>query len=245
MRNILILGAYSGIAQEAARCFAKDGDSLVLAGRDAEKLKILAQDLKARGAQNVHTISADLNQTSRHAALLKESEDVLGGLDTVLLAYGTFADPKQCARSYEAAKAELDTNFLSAVSWLILLAENFEEKKQGTIGVITSVAGDRGRASNYTYGAAKGALTLYLQGLRGRLIHSNVSVVTIKPGFVDTPMTAGLKKGPLFASAETAGRGVYQAMLKKKDVVYVPGFWRYIMLIIKLIPEFIFKKLPL
>lgn len=245
MKNVLILGAYSGIAQEAARCFAKDGDSLVLVGRDFEKLKILSQDLKMRGAQKVHTVSADLSDPSKHAAVLEEAGKFLGDLDTVLIAYGTFSDPKQCARSFEKAKAELDVNFMSAVSFLIPIAEDFEKKKKGTIAVITSVAGDRGRGSNYTYGAAKGALSLYLQGLRARLSKFNVAVVTIKPGFVDTPMTASSKKGPLFASAESVGRGVYNAIVKKKDVVYLPWFWQPIMLIIKLIPEFIFKRLPL
>jgi short-subunit dehydrogenase len=129
------------------------------------------------------------------------------------------------------------------ISLLTLLANYFEHQKRGCIAVISSVAGDRGRQSNYVYGAAKGAVTIFLQGLRNRLASKGVAVVTIKPGMVDTPMTAHMRKSRLFASAETVGQGIYQAMVKRRDVVYMPGYWRYIMWIIKSIPESRFKNL--
>ena len=140
---------------------------------------------------------------------------------------------------------ELETNFVSVVSLLTYMANYFSAKKSGTIAVISSVAGDRGRQSNYVYGAAKGALTLVLQGLRNRLFSDGVQVLTIKPGFVDTPMTADIKKNFLFVKPKLVAEQIVIAVKKKKDVVYVPWFWRYIMLIIKIIPEFIFKRLSL
>ena len=143
------------------------------------------------------------------------------------------------------ATKEFDTNFISVVSLLTQLANHFSAKKSGTIAVISSVAGDRGRQSNYIYGAAKGALSVLLQGLRNRLYSDNVHVLTIKPGFVDTPMTSEIKKNFLFVKPEYVAAAIKSAVEKKKDVIYVPWFWRYIMLIIKLIPEFIFKRLSL
>ena len=139
--------------------------------------------------------------------------------------------------------ASCNTNALSVISLLTLLANHFEEKKSGTIAVITSVAGDRGRQSNYIYGASKAMVSVFLQGLRNRLFHSQVNVLDIKPGFVDTPMTAHIKKGgPLWAKPEAVAKDIVNAIEKKKDLLYTPFFWRYIMLIIRNIPECIFKK---
>jgi len=140
---------------------------------------------------------------------------------------------------------ELQTNFTTVVSLLTLLANLFERQGRGSIAVISSVAGDRGRQSNYVYGAAKGALTIYLQGLRNRLAKANVHVLTIKPGFVDTPMTRDFKKGLLWVGPDVIARGIVKAIDKRKDVAYLPFFWRYIMFIIKIIPERIFKRLSL
>jgi len=143
------------------------------------------------------------------------------------------------------AMMELQTNFTTVVSLLTLLANLFERQGRGSIAVISSVAGDRGRQSNYVYGAAKGALTIYLQGLRNRLAKANVHVLTIKPGFVDTPMTRDFKKGLLWVGPDVIARGIVKAIDKRKDVAYLPFFWRYIMFIIKIIPERIFKRLSL
>jgi short-subunit dehydrogenase len=216
-----------------------------LVARDPAKLEIVANDLKARGAARVESFEMDANDLGRHGLVIHEAEEILEGLDIVLIAHGTLPDQKACEASFVETEKELKTNFLSVVALVTHLAHDFEKKGTGTIAVITSVAGDRGRASNYVYGTAKGATSIFLSGLRARLSRSGVAVIDIKPGFVDTPMTAGFKRNFLFAPPEAVGRGVYKAILKKKDVVYLPWFWRWIMAGIRCIPEFVFKKMKL
>ena len=245
MRKILILGATSAIAQATARNFAADGDRFYLVARNPDKLAAVAADLHVRGAPHVDTHAADLNDCEQHDSLLQHATASLDGLDIALIAYGTLGNQPAGQQSYVQTEQELRTNFLSVVSLLTLLANQCETQRHGCLAVISSVAGERGRQSNYIYGTATGALRLFLQGLRNRLTQAGVTVITIKPGFVDTPMTAALPKNALFASVETVGAGVYRAILKKKDIAYVPGFWRWIMLIIRLIPEQIFKRLGL
>jgi len=245
MRRILVLGATSAIAQETMRCFAADGDAFFLLARDAAKLEIIKNDLLTHGAVNVECLAADLVESGRHNSILQQAEASLGGLDMAFIAYGVLGDQRKAEACYKAAYRELNINFLSVVSWLTVLANYFEKNRRGQIIVISSVAGDRGRQSNYIYGTAKGALSIFLQGLRNRLYPAGVSVLTVKPGFVDTPMTQAFKKGPLFVSAATVGRGIYHAAVKKKDVVYLPWFWRVIMWVIRNIPEAVFKRLKL
>ncbi|MDY6979488.1 MAG: SDR family oxidoreductase [Pseudomonadota bacterium] len=245
MKRILILGATSAIAEQTARLYADRGAQLMLVARDEGKLRRLADDLNIRGAEQVKWQAHDLNDSAGHENLLNESVTQLGGLDLVLIAYGTLGEQAAGEQDYQAALAELQTNCLSVLSWLTLLANYFEAQQSGTIAVISSVAGDRGRQSNYIYGTAKGALSLFLQGLRNRLHKAGVKVLTIKPGFVDTPMTREFKKGLLWVRPQVIAAGIVKAVDRRKDVVYLPFFWRYIMLIIKLIPEFIFKRLSL
>jgi decaprenylphospho-beta-D-erythro-pentofuranosid-2-ulose 2-reductase len=245
MRKALILGATSAIAQETAKLLAAEGGSLFLVGRDSAKLESVAQDLRVRGARRVVTLTCDLNAIDQHDLILKRSTDVLEGLNTVLISYGTLSNQELCENSVIAALDQLKTNFLSVVSLLILIGNRFEEQRNGCIAVISSVAGDRGRQSNYVYGAAKGALTVFLSGLRNRLVKAGVTVITIKPGFVDSPMTASFRKGFLWASPAVVGRGVYRAIVSRKDVVYLPWYWRYIMMAVVLIPERMFKRLSL
>ena len=241
--RILILGATSALAHEAAKFFAKDGASFVLVARSPYKLETIKNDLSVRGAKEIETIEADLADFARHQEVVEAALKPFAGLDMVLLAYGTLGDQRLCEQDAAVALQEFATNASSVISLLTLLANYFEPQKRGTIAVISSVAGDRGRQSNSVYGAAKGAVTVFLQGLRNRLAKKGVTVLTIKPGMVDTPMTAHMRKGPLFADAKKVGHGIYEAMLKHKDIAYVPGYWRFIMLIIKSIPEAIFKKL--
>lgn len=245
MRHILIIGATSAIAEATARNFAQDGDRLYLVARNPERLAAVANDLKTRGATQVETVAMDANDTVRHAALIAQAEAALEGLDTILIAHGTLSDQKACEASFEETLEELQTNCLSVISLLTLVANRFEEQKHGTIAVISSVAGDRGRQSNYVYGTAKAAVSTFLQGLRNRLYRSGVTVITIKPGFVDTPMTAGFRKGLLWASSEKVGDGIHRGIQRKRDVVYLPWFWRWIMVIIRVIPESIFKRTKL
>jgi short-subunit dehydrogenase len=159
-----------------------------------------------------------------------------------LIAHGTLSNQQLCEQSVEKTLEEFQTNCLSFISLLTILANYFEQQKRGVIAVISSVAGDRGRKSNYVYGAAKAAVTAFLSGLRSRLAASNVTVITIKPGTVDTPMTAHLRKGLLFASPQKVGAGIYAAMKQKKEVVYLPGYWRLIMFVVRSIPERFFKR---
>lgn len=243
MKKILIIGATSAIAQETARNFARDGDALFLVARDPAKLEAVVRDLRTRGAARVESFAMDANDFAQHGFVIHEAVEILEGLDIALIAHGTLPDQKACERDFAEAEKELKTNFLSTVSLLTVLANHLEEKKSGTIAVITSVAGVRGRPSNYVYGAAKGATSIFLSGLRARLVRSGVSVLDVKPGFVDTPMTAAFKKNLLFASPESVGRGIYKAILKKKDVVYLPWFWRWIMMVARMLPETVFKRL--
>ena len=246
MQKIVVLGATSAIAQATQRLLAQNGKELLLVGRSTERLSTLSSDLLARGAKAAHTLAVDFNEISRHAAILNFAEERLPDFDTVLLAFGSLLDPGQSAHSVELSLQEWNTNFVSAAALLTVVAEHFEGRRSGCIAAITSVAGDRGRRSNYVYGSAKGALSLFLQGLRSRLHPAGVQVITIKPGPVDTPMTAQMQKGPTFAKPETVARHIYRALEKgTPDVLYTPRYWRFIMAGIRLLPERIFKRLPI
>lgn len=245
MRKILIVGATSAIAEATSQRFAKQGHRLFLAARRGERLQSMVADLKLRGADSVGYAVMDANDFARHAALIEEASAAMQGFDTLLIAHGSLPNQAECAASVEKTLAELTTNALSVISLCTLVANRFEAAKSGTIAVIGSVAGDRGRQSNYVYGTAKGAVGIFLDGLRNRLYASGVQVLSIKPGFVDTPMTASFKKGPLWASADQVAAGIERAIEKRRDVVYLPGFWRLIMLIIRHVPETVFKRLKL
>jgi len=245
MQKILIIGATSAIAEACAKRFAAQGHSLYLLARNSSCLESLAQDLRVRGAAAVHCATFEANALETHQALLEQVKTELNGLDRVLIAHGTLSDQQACEQSVELTLQELQTNALSVIALLTRLANHFEQQRHGSIAVIGSVAGDRGRQSNYIYGTAKGALSIFLQGLRNRLHKSGVQVLTIKPGFVDTPMTAAFPKGPLWATPEKVAHDIDKAIEKNKDVLYTPGFWMLIMLIIKSVPERLFKRLSL
>lgn len=243
MKRILIIGATSAIAEHCARIWAANGDAMHLVARNEQHVQRIASDLKVRGASNVTTYCIDLNDAEEHEDLLNSSDEVLGGFDIVLIAHGTLSNQKSCELSVKETLAEIQTNALSTISLLTLIANKFEAKQSGTICVISSVAGDRGRASNYVYGSAKAMVTTFTSGLRQRLYKSNVSVVTIKPGFVDTPMTKEFEKGFLWAQPSTVAFKVVKAIDKKKAEVYVPSYWFFIIQIVCLIPSKIFKRL--
>ncbi len=245
MRKVLIVGATSAIAEATARLFAGNGDALYLVARNQDRLGAIANDLRVRGAPQVETEAMDANDFSRHRAMIETAIVTLGGLDVALIAHGTLPDQKACEQSFDETLKELQTNCLSILSLLTYLADHFERQGSGTIAVLSSVAGDRGRQSNYVYGTAKAAVNVFLQGLRNRLSRANIQVLTIKPGFVDTPMTAGFQKGLLWAKPEKVAGGIYSAIQRKKDVVYLPWFWRFIMAVINSIPERLFKKMKL
>jgi len=244
-RRVLIIGATSAIAAETARVFAAYGARLFLTGRHSGRLDAVAADLKVRGAAQVETALLEVTDISRHAGVVEAAFAALGGLDVVLIAHGTLPDQQRCEESAAETVAALEVNFTATIALLTLLANRFEAARQGCIAVITSVAGDRGRQSNYVYGAAKGGVERFLEGLRNRLFRSGVAVITIKPGFVDTPMTAGVAKNPLFASPRRVGRAIYRAIEARRSVVYIPWFWRPIMFLVTALPESIFQRLRL
>jgi short-subunit dehydrogenase len=245
MHKVVIFGATSAIAQETAKRFAARGDALYLVGRNAEKLETIAGHLRVVSKAAVHTHAVDLNRFDEHDMLVRKAFDTLAGLDVALIAHGVLGDQMAAEKSFADTRFILDTNFISAVSLLTQLANCFERQRNGKIVVISSVAGDRGRQSNYIYGSSKAALSTFTQGLLNRLVRHGVAVITIKPGFVDTPMTANVKKGLLFARPERVAAGILRATDQNRDVVYLPWFWRWIMLIIRLIPESVFKRLKL
>ncbi|CAK0762285.1 decaprenylphospho-beta-D-erythro-pentofuranosid-2-ulose 2-reductase [Gammaproteobacteria bacterium] len=245
MQRTLIIGATSAIAEATERLFAQRGDRLYLLARNEERLTALAQDLRIRGAEWVAFAPFDVNNFANHLVMLDSAIAALGGIDLVLIAHGTLPDQKACEGSIERTLYELNTNAISTLAMLTHLANRFEAQRQGVIAVISSVAGERGRQSNYIYGTAKGAVTLFLQGLRNRLDKSGIRVLTIKPGFVDTPMTADFKKNILWTQPEAIARGILRSIERKRDIAYLPAFWCYLMLIIRSIPESLFKKLNL
>lgn len=245
MKRILIIGATSAIAEHCARIWAANGDAMHLVARNEQHVQTIAADLKVRGASEVTTDCTDLNDMDKHAELLSSAEDALGSIDIVLIAHGTLSSQKRCELSVEETLQEMQTNALSIISLLTLIGNRFEAQKSGTICVISSVAGDRGRASNYVYGSAKAMVTTFTSGLRQRLHKSNVSVVTVKPGFVDTPMTSEFKKGLLWAKPSVVAALIVKAIDKKKADVYAPKFWFFLMGIIRLIPSVIFKKMKI
>jgi len=240
MIRILVLGATSAIAQQVARAYAGRGAALFLVARNEERLTAVADDLRVRGAQ-VETAVADLDDPAGYEELLARAAP----LQIVFLAYGVLGDARETEQSTDAAEAVLRSNFLRPVSLLTRAAKLLEAQRGGCIVALASVAGDRGRASNAVYGASKAGLAAFLSALRNRLSASGVRVITVKPGLVDTPMTAHLPKNLLYASPERVARDVVRAVDRGPDVVYTPWWWRWVMLAVRLIPESLFKRLSL
>ncbi|WP_206199385.1 SDR family oxidoreductase [Parasulfuritortus cantonensis] len=242
---MLIIGATSAIAEATARLWATEGAQLYLLARDQERLAAIADDLAVRGATAVQTAPFDATAFGTHEAAIAHAHAQLGAIDIVLVAHGTLGDQRACESSFELAHRELNNNAVSVISVLTHLANRLAAQKHGTIAVISSVAGDRGRQSNYIYGAAKGAVSIFLQGLRQRLSKANVHVLTIKPGFVDTPMTRHFKKGLLWVGPDVIAKHIHASIIKGRSEIYAPPFWRLIMFIITNIPTKIFNKLSL
>jgi short-subunit dehydrogenase len=244
-KKILVLGATSGIAEATCRIWASQGASMFLVARNAEKLAAVAADLRTRGASYIDTAVVDLDDTNQHPALLAHAVNSLQGLDVAYLAHGVLGDQHAAEQDFNTAAHILYTNLMAPVSMLTWLANFFVERRSGTIAVLSSVAGDRGRKSNYVYGSSKAGLSAFLAGLRNRVDREGVTVLTIKPGPVKTSMTAHMKGSEKFADVDAVAQSIVKAIDKRQDSLYVPFQWQPIMFVVRHIPERVFKKLNL
>lgn len=240
--RVLIVGATSAIAVAVARRYAARGARLLLWGRNTDALAATAADLRVRGAAEVDTAPYDALDTGPLTAAVQAAWDRWQGIDVALVAHGVLPDQPAAEADAAAALHSFDINARSVLALLTELANHFEAQRSGVIGVISSPAGERGRASNYVYGSAKAAVTALCSGLRHRLLRSGVRVVTIVPGFVDTPMTAELKKSALWAQPEAVAADIEAALNTRNGTLYTPWFWRWIMLVIRAVPESIFLR---
>ena len=245
MKTIMVFGATSAIAQAYVSRVAPRCERVVLLARDAKKLDQVSSHIEAISEATVVTHAVDLAETDKHEQLISQVFDGIDSVECVLIAYGVLTDQERCNTDTAYMLEQFNLNGTSTISLASLIGRELEQRASGTLAVIGSVAGDRGRQSNYCYGSAKASVESFLSGLRGYLSKSGVNVLTIKPGFVDTPMTRDFKKGLLWASADKVAKDIDSAVQKRRSVLYTPWFWRYIMLVIKSIPEFIFRKLPL
>lgn len=246
MKRVLIIGATSAIATACARIWARQGSEFFLVARNNEKLEQTASDLRARGAKTVTLYIMDATDLASHSVMLSSCMTTLKQIDIALIAHGTLPDQKACERDVGVAMQEFANNGSSVIALLTLMANQFETQHCGTLAVISSVAGDRGRPSNYLYGTAKAAVSAFCEGLRARLYKVGVHVITIKPGFVNTPMTKGVPlPAALVASPEQVALRIVSGIERKVSTLYTPGFWALIMLIICSIPQPIFKRLKL
>lgn len=246
MQRIVIIGATSAIAEACARRWTTRDVRLFLVARDATRLEAVRADLSVRRPGCVAGVATlDIDDIAAHAAVVEAAFAALGGVDVVLFAPGTLPDQARTETDVEYALRQFDTNARSPIALLTLLAQRLQPHRGATIAAISSVAGDRGRASNYLYGSAKAALTTFLGGLRQRLHRDGVAVLTIKPGFVDTPMTRDFRKGALWASADTVAAGIVRAIDRRKSVAYLPFFWWPVMAAIRHVPEFVFRRIRL
>ncbi|HRG09737.1 MAG TPA: SDR family oxidoreductase [Cyclobacteriaceae bacterium] len=243
MNTVLILGATSEVALALADQLAAKSINLILAARQVEKLNPVKADLTIRFGVTVTVVAFDAAQANTHADFY---EQLNPKPDAAICVFGFLGDHDKAKINWEECAAILSANYVGAVSILNVIANDFEKRKQGIIVGISSVAGERGRQSNYFYGSAKAGFTAYLSGLRNRLVKSSVHVVTVKPGFIRTKMIEGIATpGLLTAKPEQVAAAIIKAMNKKRNVIYVLPVWRWIMLVIRCIPEFIFKRLSL
>lgn len=245
-KNILIIGATSGMAEAVARRYAGAGSRFVLVARDVKKLDVIAVDLRARGASQARGIVWEAGDNSGVARVVADAWKELGTIDLALIAHGSLPDQARAASDIDYAVEQLRINGESAIVCMLALARHFETQGSGTLAVIGSVAGDRGRPSNFVYGAAKAAVETCASGLRARLARRGAHVLLIKPGFVATAMTANLDlPARLTVTADRVAIDIERAVARQRDVLYTPWFWAWIMRIIRAIPGGIFKRLSL
>ena len=245
--KIIVLGATSAIAEATARLYAGEGAELLLVGRQGERLEAIAADLRLRGAARAEIAACDLAAAAAAMDSLAAFAATLGGVDHVLIAYGILGDQKASESDLAAAGANFAVNFTSAACWALAAAEMLERQGHGSLVVLGSVAGDRGRRANFVYGAAKSGLAALVEGIAHRFAASGPRAVVVKPGPVITPMTEGFadRKGLLWATPESVAAIVRRAADRGGPVIYAPWFWRWIMLIIRLLPVRVFNRLDI
>ena len=246
--HVLVIGAASGIGAALCRVFAEQGQSVILAGRDRAELDRSATDLTLRYGVPAYVEVCDALAYDTHPTFVQRCADhAPNGIESAVICVGRMADQRDTETDFHVAREVIDSNFTAPASLLNALADLFERQGGGSLAAIASVAGDRGRGSNYTYGSAKAALATYLEGMRNRLKRSGVHVLCIKPGFTDTRMTAGIvnPNSPLLASPECVARDIARALHKRRSVLYTPWYWGGIMTIIRAIPGFIFNRMKL
>jgi len=238
----IILGGSSAIARAYAQEAARHGCAVILAGRDIEDLQRTAADITIRTHVNCQVLHFDANKLESHTKFVKQCLNLAKGHINVLLAFAIMPSQSNIDKDAKLQQQIIHTNYVASVSILTHFAPIFEKQKSGHIAAIGSVAGDRGRLENYVYGSTKTGLHTFLQGFRARLYRQDVTVTTIKPGFIDTSMTYGKEGMFLVASPQACAEAIFKQSLKGKEVYYFPWFWRWIMLSVRLIPERYFKK---
>ncbi len=243
--RLLVYGANSGICHEVLKLYAREGARFFLVGRNPDKLAAVADDLVARGATVAGSASYDFKDWQQHEATLERARECLGELDIAIVAHGTFPEQSDTEVSSAAIKACMDDNFTSVTVISQAIAQQLARQERGTLAVVSSVAGDRGRKSNYTYGAAKAGIDAFLQGLRGRFAGTGIRIVNIKPGMTVSPMTAHMEHGLFWSTAEGIAPAIQRAIDRGTPVSYVPGYWRLIMLVIRMLPTALLARLPI
>jgi decaprenylphospho-beta-D-erythro-pentofuranosid-2-ulose 2-reductase len=245
MKRILVFGATSAICHELLKLYAQSGSDFYLLARDGGKLKAVAADLKARGGTVSGEAYFDFNSWESIAETVLDAKAKLGHLDLILVAHGTLPNAEDCEVSLGAVKACMDDNFTSAAVVIQSAAQQLALQGAGTLAVLSSVAGDRGRKSNYVYGAAKAGIDTLLQGLQGRFFDTDIRVVNVKPGMIKTPMTQGMKQGALWSSPQAIAPTIHSAIARGRPVCYAPGYWRFIMFFIRCLPTSVMARLPI
>lgn len=246
-KKIIIIGSTSAIAERCARLWLAEAPAeMLLVGRNPQKTEVVAADLRARSPESEITIAqVDFVDPIAIERIVEKMTEVKK-IDIALIAHGSLPNQLECQESISKIKDELLINGISPVLFAEALAEKMQKADAGTLAIIGSVAGERGRKSNYVYGASKGLITRYVQGLQHRLANSKVKIVLIKPGPTDTPMTAHLKRqGTKLAAVEYVARDIVSGIRKGKKVIYTPRVWALIMMIIRHLPHFIFKRLDI
>uniref|UniRef100_Q47FC6 Short-chain dehydrogenase/reductase SDR n=1 Tax=Dechloromonas aromatica (strain RCB) TaxID=159087 RepID=Q47FC6_DECAR len=246
-KRIVIIGATSAIAEQCARLWAKENPSeMVLVGRNQEKIERVASDLKVRAPDTTITcIKADFLDPNQIQTLVEQIYKA-GNVDIALIAHGSLPNQEACQCDLNLCREAMDVNGISPVLFAEAFATHMQKTNSGTLAVIGSVAGDRGRKSNYVYGAAKGLVTRYVQGLQHRLANTDTKVVLIKPGPTDTPMTAHLKQsGAKLAAVDRVASEIVRGIANGQMVVYVPKIWNVIMMVIRHLPHFVFRRMDI